>query len=188
MENAPASKLWEDRWRIGTWILPAFIAVCFAHQAVLPLAAKLRDTNEKLESLRENTYEPSWLDSTRRVLALDVETLRGFRASREASLNREASVQVTVDRIRGLAQSAGIEVIKTTPVLAKSDSLKMIKVRIEGFCRYPGLLAFFDVLKTGHPDLYLEEMLVRQGGERAGGRLEGRLSVHVYENPAEEAR
>lgn len=185
METGSASLLWEDRWRIGAWILPALMAVVFAHQVALPLTARLSDTNANLETLRENTYEPAWLDSTRAVLVRDVESLRVFRASREASLNRDSSVQATVDRIRGLAQNAGIEVVKTTPVLAKADSLRLLKVRIEGFSRYAGLRAFFDILKTGHPDLYLEEMLVRQGGERARGRLEGHLTVHVYEKPAE---
>ena len=42
------------------------------------------------------------------------------------------------------------------------------------------LTGFFAALRSGHPDLFLEEMLVRQGGERAGGRLETSLVLHAY--------
>ncbi len=181
MEQGLASRIWEDRFRIAAWILPAVLAVVFAHQILLPMAARLRDARSQLAALRENTYEPAWLDSTRSSLQDQVDALTAFRASRESALNRDASVQATVDRIRGLAQKSGFEVVKTTPILAKSDSLRLLKVRIEGFSRYSGLVDFFATLNKEHPDLYPEEMLVRQGGERAGGRLEGQLVLHVYD-------
>ena len=157
------------------------VVVVFAHQVILPMATRLRDARSQLAVLRENTYETAWLDSTRAALQGEVEALTAFRASREGALNRDANVQATVDRIRGLAQKSGFEVIKTTPILAKSDSLRLLKVRIEGYSRYPGLLDFFTTLKREHGDLFPEEMLVRQGGERSGGRLEGHLTLHVYD-------
>jgi hypothetical protein len=181
MDAGLASRIGQDRWRIAAWVVPALLLVAFAHQAVLPLAARLRDAREQLRVLRENTYEPAWLDSTKGALRGDVEALAAFQASRESALNRDSSVQATIDRIRGLAQKSGIEVIKTTPILAKADSLSLLKVRIEGFSRYSGLLGFFATLKTGHPDLFPEEMLIRQGGERANGRLEGHMVLHVYD-------
>jgi hypothetical protein len=85
-----------------------------------------------------------------------------------------------VDRIRGLAQKSGIEVIKTTPTVGRADSLGLLKVRLEGFARHKGLLDFFVELRDSHPDLYLDEMLIRQGGERSGGRLESVLVLHSY--------
>jgi hypothetical protein len=181
MENGLSARLWEDRFRIASWVLPALLLVVFAHQALLPLATRLRDARSRLAVLRENIYEPAWLDSTRAALQKDVEALSAFRASREGALNRDANVQATVDRIRGLAQQSGIEVVKTTPVLAKADSLRMLKIRIEGFTRYGGLLDFFTRLKVEHGDLFPEELLIRQGGERAGGRLEAHLVLHVYD-------
>jgi hypothetical protein len=181
MEPSNAPRFWEDRWRIAAWILPAALVTAFAHLAGLPLAAKYRDAREQLENLRENTYEPAWLDSTRGALEKDVTALTAFHASREAALNRDSSVQATIDRIRGLAQKSGIEVVKTTPILGKADSLRLIKVRVEGFARYGGLLAFFTALKAGHPDLYLDEMLIRQGGDRSAGRLEAHLVVNAYD-------
>jgi hypothetical protein len=181
MKQGPASRVWEDRFRIAAWVMPAVLVVVFAHQLLLPMAARLRDSRSQLVALRENTYEPAWLDSTRSSLKADVEALTAFRASRESALNGSASVQATVDRIRGLAQKSGFEVVKTTPVLAKSDSLRLLKVRIEGFSRYPGLLDFFATLKREHADLFPEELLIRQGGERSGGRLEGHLVLHVYD-------
>ena len=181
MEQRPVSRIWEDRFRIAAWIMPAILVVVFAHQIILPMATRLRDARSQLASLRENTYEPAWLDSTRAALKDEVDALTAFRASREGALNGDASVQTTVDRIRGLAQKSGFEVVKTTPILAKSDSLRLLKVRIEGFSRYPGLLDFFSTLKREHGDLFPEEMLVRQGGERAGGRLEGHVVLHVYD-------
>lgn len=181
MEKAPASRLWEDRFRIAAWIMPAVVLVAFAHYVLLPMATRLRDERSELSSLRENIYEPAWLDSTRAALKGEVDALAAFRSSREGSLNVDASVQATVDRIRGLAQKSGFEVVKTTPILAKSDSLRLLKVRIEGFARYPGLLDFFATLKKDHADLFPEEMLVRQGSERSGGRLEGHLVLHIYD-------
>ncbi|MDB5105830.1 MAG: hypothetical protein JWP91_3519 [Fibrobacteres bacterium] len=181
MENGFSARLWEDRFRIAAWVVPAVLLVVFAHQALLPLASRLRDVQSQLSVLRENTYEPKWLDSTRTALREDVEALTAFRESREGALNRDSNVQATVDRIRKLAQSSGFEVVKTTPILAKADSLRLLKVRIEGFSRYAGLLEFFTVLKRDHPDLFPEEMLIRQGGERAAGRLEGQVVVHVYD-------
>lgn len=181
MENGIASRIGQDRWRIAAWVVPALLLVAFAHQAALPLAARLRDAREQLRVLRENTYEAAWLDSTRGDLRNDVESLALFQASRESALNRDSSVQATIDRIRGLAQKSGIEVFKTTPILAKADSLSLLKVRIEGFSPYSGLLRFFEVLKKDHPDLFPEELLIRLGGERANGRLEGNLVLHVYD-------
>lgn len=181
MEQGFAFRIWEDRFRIAAWIMPAVLAVVFAHQVLLPMAFRLRDARSELAALRENTYEPAWLDSTESSLKGDVEALAAFRASRESALNRDANVQATVDRIRGLAQKSGFEVVKTTPSLAKSDSLRLLKVRIEGFSRYSGLLDFFATLKKEHDDLFPEEMLIRQGNERSGGRLEGHLVLHVYD-------
>jgi len=185
MESGAFERIWEDRWRISAWLVPAITAVAFAHYAVLPLASRLQESRSRLETLRENTYVPAWLDSTRASLALDAEALREFSSAREAALTSGGGVQATVDRIRGLAQGSGIEVVKTTPVLGKSGALRLIKVRIEGYSRYPGLLAFFHTLKTSHPDLYLEEMIIRQGRDRSGSRLEGHLVVHVHDRPSE---
>jgi hypothetical protein len=179
MDNLPG-KLWEERWRLGAWVGPALILVLFAHRAVLPLAKKLGESRFQLATMRENIYEPAWLDSTQAGLRKEVALLEDFHDGRKASLNRDASVQGAVDRIRALAQKSGIEVVKTTPTLVKQDSLKVLKVKIEGFTPYSGLTAFFDSLQTGHPDLYLEEMLVRKGGERSQGRMESHLLLYVY--------
>lgn len=181
MEKGIAARLWEDRFRIAAWVMPALLLVLFAHQALLPLATKLRDARAQLAVLRENTYEPAWLDSTRSALRQDVAALTGFQASRERALNRDGSVQSTIDRIRSLAQASGFEVVKTTPALARADSLRLLKIRIEGFSRYPGLLDLFTRLHREHPDLYPEEMVIRQGGDRAEGRLEGHLVIHAYD-------
>ncbi|HKP97692.1 MAG TPA: hypothetical protein VJ385_18265 [Fibrobacteria bacterium] len=181
MEHGLPTRIWEDRWRILAWVLPACLLVLFADRVALPLAVRLRDSRSQLASLRENTYEPAWLDSTRDALRKDVEALRAFQVSREGALNRDSSIQATVDRVRRLAQGSGMEVVKTTPILAKADSLRLLKVRIEGFSRYAGLMELFRVLKDGHPDLFPEEMLIRQGGDRADGRLEGQLVIHVYD-------
>jgi hypothetical protein len=166
-------------------VLPAFLLAAFADRAALPLAVRLRDVHNQLTTLRENTYEPAWLDSTREALAKDVAALEAFKISREGALNRDSSIQATVDRIRRLAQSSGMEVIKTTPILGKADSLRLLKVRIEGLARYPGLVDLFKVLRKSNPDLFPEEMLIRQGGERADGRLEGQLVIHVYDRRKE---
>lgn len=181
MENNLSARLWEDRFRIVAWVLPALLLVLFAHQALLPLATRLRDVRSQLAQLRENTYEPAWLDSTHAALQKDVAALTAFQGSRESALNRDANVQATIDRIRRLAQSSGFEVVKTTPVVAKADSLRLLKVRIEGFAHYPGLLDFFIRLKKDHPDLFPEEMLIRLGGDRADGRLEGHLVLNIFD-------
>jgi hypothetical protein len=110
-----------------------------------------------------------------------VEALKAFKRAREGALNRDNSVQATVDRVRALAQASGIEVIKTTPILGKADSLGLLKVRIEGFARYGGLIEFFARTRKGNPDLFPEEMVIRQGGERAAGRLDAILVIHAYE-------
>lgn len=181
MQNGFALRIWEDRWRILAWVVPACLLVVFADKAALPLAVKLRDAHSQLAALRENTYEPAWLDSTKRDLQKDVDALKAFRDSREGALNRDSSVQATVDRVRRLAQANGVEVVKTTPILARADSLRLLKVRIDGFSRYPALVALFKSLRKDHPDLFPEEMLIRQGGERTDGRLESQLVIHVYD-------
>jgi hypothetical protein len=181
MGNGLPARLWEDRWRILAWVAPALLMALFADLALLPLAARLRDAQAQLAGLRENIYERSWLDSTRQSLRRDVDALQAFKSARESALNRDGSVQATVDRVRRVAQGSGMEVVKTTPILAKADSLRLLKVRIEGFSRYQGLLDLFASLRKDHPDLFLEEMLIRQGGERANGRLEGQLVIHAYE-------
>lgn len=181
MGNGLAARLWEDRWRILAWVMPALLLAAVADRALLPLAANLRDARAQLAMLRENRYEPAWLDSTRSALESDVELLKAFKSAREGALNRDGSVQATVDRVRGLAQASGIEVIKTTPIVGKADSLGLLKVRIEGFARYGGLLDFFGSVGKSNPDLFPEEMTIRQGGERSGGRLEAVLVIHVYE-------
>jgi hypothetical protein len=178
MENG-LGKLWEDRWRIAAWVGPALLAVFFAQQAVLPLAARLEESRLQLASMRENIYEPVWLDSTQSSLRKEVGVLEAFHGSRRSALNGDGSVQVTVDRVRALAQRCGIEVVKTTPALARQDSLRVLKVKIEGLAPYASLMGFFDSLETRHPDLYLEEMLVRRG-DRSAGKLESHLVVHVY--------
>ncbi|MEO6096153.1 MAG: hypothetical protein ABIW76_10810 [Fibrobacteria bacterium] len=181
MENGIAARLWDDRFRIAAWVLPALLLTVFAHQALLPLATKFRDARAQLAALRENTYEPAWLDSTRTALKRDVASLTEFQVSRERALNRDANIQSTIDRIRRIAQASGFEVVKTTPMLAKADSLRLLKIRIEGFSRYTGLLELFTRLHLDHPDLYPEEMVIRQGGERAEGRLEGHLVIYTYD-------
>jgi len=181
MGNGMASRLWEDRWRIAAWIIPALILVAVAHRALLPLAERLRDVRAQLSLLSENRFETAWLDSTRSVLESEVEVLKEFKLARESALNRDSSVQATVDRVRALAQSAGMEVIKTTPILGKADDLGLLKVRIEGFTRYGSLLELFGRMRKGNPDLFPEEMVIRQGGDRASGRLDAVLVIHVYE-------
>lgn len=181
MANASPARLWEDRWRIAAWILPALIFVAVAHRALLPLAERLRDVRSQLALLSENRYEPAWLDSTRSALESEVEALKEFKQARETALNRDSSVQATVDRVRALAQAAGMEVIKTTPILGKADSLGLLKVRIEGYTRYGGLLELFGRMRKRNPDLFPEEMVIRQGGERASGRLDAVLVIYVYE-------
>jgi len=172
--------LWKERWRLALWTVPALIMVLFAHRLALPLAGKLANSRAQLAGMRENIYETAWLDSTQGALRRKTELLSAFHASRRSALNREAGIQATLDRIRGLAQKCGIEVVKTTTMLGREDSLGVLKVRVEGFSHYPGLISFFDTLKAGHPDLYLEEMLIRRGGERSQGRLENLLVLHVY--------
>jgi hypothetical protein len=144
------------------------------------MAARQQEAAKRLSLLRENIYEEAWLDSTQAALRSDVDQLREFHRSRRAALARDSSVQSAIDRIRGLAQKSGIEVIKTTPTLGRADSLGLLKVRLEGFARHKGLLDFFVELRASHPDLYLEEMLIRQGGDRSGGRLESVLVLHSY--------
>lgn len=179
-ETRVGSVLAREKWRLASWVIPALLAVAFAHQVLLPLAGRLAEARGRLASLRENTYVPAWLDSTQAALAAERDLLKSFHASRRASLTVDSSVQGTVDRIRALAQTSGIEVIKTTPVLADADSLGLLKVKVEGYVRFAGLLDYFGVLRGGHPDLFLEEMLIRQGGERSGGRLEASLILHTY--------
>jgi hypothetical protein len=181
MGASKSTPLWEDRWRIAAWVLPALLILAVARLSILPLAERLRDSRAQVAVLRENRYVPAWLDSTKAALSRDVEALSAFKKARENSLNRDSNVQATVDRIRGLAQSAGMEVVKTTPVLAKADSLGLLKVRIEGNARYESLNRFFALVKSNHPDLFPEEMVVRQGGERYPGRLEAALTVYVYD-------
>ncbi|MBW8887443.1 MAG: hypothetical protein JF616_06750 [Fibrobacteres bacterium] len=176
-----STRLWEDRWRIAAWILPALMILAVARLSLLPLAERLRDARAQVALLRENRYVPAWLDSTKAALSGDVEALSAFKKARENSLNRDSNVQATVDRIRGLAQGAGMEVVKTTPVLAKADSLDLLKVRIEGNARYESLSRFFTLIKASHPDLFPEEMVVRQGGEHSPGRLDASLTVYVYD-------
>jgi hypothetical protein len=181
MANLTAARLWEDRWRIGAWILPAALLAVFANQALLPLAKRLGSVRAQVAGLRENRYEPAWLDSTRASLAKDVDALAAFKSARESALNRDSSVQATVDRIRGLAQTSGIEVVKTTPILGRADSLRVLKVRIEGFSRYPSVMDFFAKLKRHHEDIFPEEMVIRQGGDRSNGRLEATLVLMVFD-------
>jgi hypothetical protein len=181
MGNGLPGRLWEDRWRIAAWILPSLLLVAVAHQSLLPLAVRLGEVRGQIATLRENRYEPAWLDSTRAALEADVASLSAFKSARESALNRDSNVQATVDRIRGLAQASGVEVVKTVPIVGRADSLGLLKVRIEGLTRYAGLLDFFAKLKREHPDLFPEEMLIRQGGERSGGRLEANLVLHVYD-------
>ena len=152
----------------------------FAHQVLLPMAARLAEAKVKLAALKENTYESSWLDSTQGALREETGLLQAFHDSRRAALASDSSVQAAVDRIRALAQQNGVEVIKTTPIIGREDSLGLLKVRIEGYARFGGLMDLFSVLRKNHPDLYLEDMLLRQGGERAGGRLEAVLELHAY--------
>lgn len=179
-ESHVGAVLAREKWRLASWVIPALLAVAFAHQILLPLAGRLAEARGRLASLRENTYVPAWLDSTQASLAAERDLLKAFHASRRASLTTDSSVQGTVDRIRALAQRSGIEVIKTTPVLASADSLGLLKVKVEGYARFSGLLDYFAVLRGGHPDLFLEEMLLRQGGERSAGRLEASLILHTY--------
>lgn len=181
MANAWAARLWEDRWRIASWILPSLLIVAVGQRSLLPLAERLRDARGQIATLRENRYEPAWLDSTRSALERDVSSLTAFKKAREGALNRDSSVQATVDRVRALAQASGIEVVKTTPVLAKADSLGLLKVRIEGFARYPALLKFLSSARAAHPDLFPEEMTLRQGRERPEGQLDAVLNVYVYD-------
>jgi hypothetical protein len=181
MGNGLAGRLWEDRWRIAAWILPAALIVAVARQSLLPLAERLRDARGQIAALRENRYEAAWLDSTKTALGREVDALAAFKKAREGALNRDSSVQATVDRVRGLAQAAGIEVVKTVPILGKADSLGLVKVRIEGFARYESLLRFFALARAKHPDLFTEEMVVRQGGERSAGRLDAALTLYAYD-------
>jgi hypothetical protein len=178
--EGPVARLWEDRWRIAAWIGPALLLTAVLQRSLLPLAERLRDVRGQIAVLRENRYEPAWLDSTRKALEGDVEALSAFRKARESALNKDSSVQATVDRVRGLAQAAGIEVVKTTPILGRADSLSLLKVRIEGFARYGALLDFFAALKRSHPDLFPEEMVVRQGSERTAGRLDASLVIYAH--------
>lgn len=174
------NRVGSERWRLASWAGSALLAVLFAHQAVLPMARRLADARAELTVLKENTYEAAWLDSTQSDLRAETALLREFHASRRAALAPDSSVQYSVDRIRALAQKSGIEVIKTTPALAKADSLSLLKVKVEGYARFQGLMEFFAALRAGYPDLFLEEMLIRQGGERSGGRLEASLVLHGY--------
>ncbi len=131
--------------------------------------------------LKQNTYETAWLDSTQASLNAQVAALREFKASRNSALSPDSGLQSTIDRVRGLAQQCGIEIIKTTPVLTRVDSLRLVKVRLEGLTKYPGLMAFFESLHSKHPDLFIDEISVKQGGERGDGRLETHLSVGLYQ-------
>jgi hypothetical protein len=172
--------LWEDRWRIAAWILPSLLLFAVLRWSLLPMAERLRDARAQVVSLRQNRYEPAWLDSTRAALRRDVEALSAFKRAREASLNADSGMQATVDRIRALAQAAGIEVVKTTPVLGRADSLRLLRVRIEGLAGYPALLRFFADMRDRHADLFAEELSLRQGGERSQGRLAATVTICVY--------
>lgn len=179
-EGGLGTAFWKARWSFACWAGPALLLAAFAHQVILPLAARQKEAGDRLAVLRENIYEEAWLDSTQAALRADVELLRDFHRSRRDALARDSSVQAAIDRIRGLAQKSGIEVIKTTPAVGRADSLGLLKVRLEGFTRHKSLLDFFVELRDSHPDLYLEEMLIRQGGDRSGGRLESVLVLHSY--------
>ena len=180
MGETLVSKIFADRWRIATKVFPALLITLFGAKGVLPLAQYLHGISDQGSVLRENTYESAWLDSTKKALGTEVEILRAFQSTRELALNSDSNIQTTIDRIRGLAQAAGVEVTKTTPILSRAEPLTMLKVKIEGFTQYSGLMHFFATLQVGHSDLFLEEMMIRQGGERANGRLESQLILNVY--------
>ncbi len=174
------SKVWASRWRLASYLLPSLILVIFAHKAILPFLTNFREIRSQVTLLSENKYEAGWLDSTENVLRSEVKKLKDFQTNRESALSHEENVQINVDRIRSLAQKSGIEVIKTTPILSRAEPLSLIKVKIEGFTLFSGLLDFFDTLQLSHPDLFLEEMLIRQGADRAKGRLESNLILNIY--------
>ena len=41
--------------------------------------------------------------------------------------------------------------------------------------------AYRRLVRANHPDLFPEEMVVRQGGEHSAGRLDAALTVYVYD-------
>jgi hypothetical protein len=165
MEAKILSKLWEDRWRAATCLLPSLLLVLFANRAVVPLIMEWTNLKQQVSVLHENTYETKWLDSTQQALEKEVDLLKGFMLSREAALTQDSSVQTTVDRIRGLAQISGMEVTKTTPIISRAEPLRLLKIKIEGYTPYSGLYDLVSNLKKSHSDIFLEEMLIRLGGE-----------------------
>jgi hypothetical protein len=181
MEEGMLFRLWEDRWRLLTWLLPSIILMVFANLAVIPLISHLKTLKGKVVELRENTYEAAWFDSTQRDLRTDVNLLKKFQSAREAALTSDSNIQMSIDRIRGLAKRTGIELTKTTPVLSRVESLRLLKVQVEGYARYVDLIEFCDTLRVHHPDIFLEELLLRQGRERADGRLETHLVLYEYD-------
>jgi hypothetical protein len=180
MGDGIVARLWEDRWRVAACLLPALLIFFFADRAVLPLVIEWAKINRQVSVLQENTYETTWLDSTQKALEKEVDILRKFKESREAALTLDSNVQATVDRIRGIAQKSGMEVTKTTPILSRAEPLGLLKIKIEGYTPYSGLVEFFDSLHVNHTDIFVEEMLIRLGGERTNGRLESQLVMHVY--------
>ncbi len=181
MQETGGYRIWEDRWRIAAWLIPCIILTSFANFVVLPLAEHLTRTKAKITELQENIYEAAWFDSTQRSLESEVKLLKDFKASRESALTADSSIQTSIDKVRSLAQHAGIEITKTTPILSRAESLRLLKLQVEGYTRYTDLLEFFDALQLHHPDIFLEEMLLRKNGERVDSRLEAHLVLYEYD-------
>ena len=173
--------IWKERWKITSILFPTLALILFAHFALLPLANKVHQIKREKFLLKENIYTPVWLDSMELGLKKEFEILQSFQTQRTDALSKDSSVQITVDRIRSLAQSVGIEITKTTPTLIRAEPLREIKVKLEGYTRYPNLLQLFDTLKINHPDLFLEEMTLRSNNENGSGKLEAHLLINVYD-------
>lgn len=181
MQEAWLYRIWENRWRIAAWLVPCIILTGFANLVVIPLAEHHMATKVKITELQQNIYEAAWFDSTQRSLEGDVKLLKDFKAARESALTLDSSIQTSIDRIRSLAQHTGMEITKTTPILSRAESLRMLKVQVEGYARYTDLVEFFNTLRLHHPDIFLEEMLLRQNGERADSRLETHLVLYEFD-------
>ncbi len=169
-----------NRWKIALHLLPILLILGMAHFLALPLIQKYAKLQNDFQSLQENKLESQWLDSTENALQKDVALFQKFKFAKIRALNSDSNIQETIDHIRNLAQKTGFDVLKTTPTMIQAEPLNSLKLRIEGPVAYPSLIELFDSLHLNHPDLFLEEMLVKKTSDRSDGKLEAHLTLQIF--------
>ncbi len=169
-----------NRWKIALHLVPILLILGMAHYLALPLIQSFAKLQNEFHSLQENKLERSWLDSTENALHQDVDAFKKFKEAKIKALNSDSNIQETIDHIRNLAQKTGFDVLKTTPTMVQAEPLNSLKLRIEGPVAYPSLMELFDSLHLNHPDLFLEELLVKRAGDRFSGKLEAHLTLQIF--------